>query len=95
MSLFIYSNSRKRSTRRKQDLKDSDGNQIVSNKGYWYTITLADGSELGLGQIYPGTSYPSGKPIPNGRTLVNVVPAGQGMVFAYQRFDGDARQDQG
>ncbi|EFX00687.1 hypothetical protein CMQ_7689 [Grosmannia clavigera kw1407] len=76
------------------DLKNIDGNQIVSNKGYWYKISLADGSELGLGDIYQG-NYPSGKPPPNGRTLVKVVPAGQGMVFAYQRFDGDNRSNQG
>lgn len=59
--------------------------QITSNNGRWYKIALPDGSELGLGTVY------SGGPVSqqNERTFVSVVPAGQGMVFRYQRFDGD------
>lgn len=52
---------------------------------------LADGSELGLGDKYAGGPVSEA----DGRTLVKVVPAGQGMVFRYQRFDGDNRRDQG
>lgn len=60
---------------------DSQGNAIFTNKGDWYKIALADGTELGLGKPYPSSQG-------NGRTLVQIVPAGQGMVFRYQRVDG-------
>jgi len=70
------------------DLVDIQGTQITSNQTQWYKISLADGTEFGLGDNYPSSQN-------NGRTLVKVVPAGQGMVFRYQRFDGDNRASQG
>ncbi|CAM1508715.1 Fc.00g055630.m01.CDS01 [Cosmosporella sp. VM-42] len=73
------------------NLTDSSGQAIWSNQDFWYKIVLADGSELGLGEVYAGGPQST----KNGRTLVKVVPAGQGMVFRYQRFDGDNRKDQG
>ncbi|KAI9148241.1 Cytochrome b2 [Paramyrothecium foliicola] len=73
------------------NLTDNHGDIIVSNAGNWYKITLADGSELGLGDRYSGGSVSEA----NGRTLVKIVPAGQGLVFRYQRFDGDDRTGQG
>ncbi|RYP33637.1 hypothetical protein DL767_004686 [Monosporascus sp. MG133] len=73
------------------NLTDNHGQPIWSNQEFWYKITLADGSELGLGNKYAGGPVSEN----NGRTLVQVVPAGQGMVFRYQRFDGDNRQNQG
>ena len=74
-----------------QNLTDTTGEIIVSNEGSWYKIVLADGSELGLGAFWPG----SPKTSQNNRTLVKVVPAGQGMVFRYQRTDGNDRAHQG
>ncbi|KAH7313961.1 hypothetical protein B0I35DRAFT_480596 [Stachybotrys elegans] len=70
------------------NLTDNRGETIWSNNDHWYKITLADGSELGLGDRYPGGSVSQ----TNGRTLVKVVPAGRGMVFRYQRYDGDNRE---
>ncbi|KEY73935.1 hypothetical protein S7711_07775 [Stachybotrys chartarum IBT 7711] len=70
------------------NLTDNSGEAIFSNPGDWYKITLADGKELGLGAPHPSSAN-------NGRTLVEVVPAGSGMVFRYQRKDGDDRQHQG
>lgn len=74
-----------------QNLTDSNGEAIWSNEEFWYKITLADGTELGMGDRYHGGSVSE----KNGRTLIKVVPAGQGLVFRYQRFDGDNRQNQG
>jgi hypothetical protein len=73
------------------NLTDTKGDPIWSNDDFWYKISLADGSELGLGSLNPGGPVSQ----KNGRTFVKVVPAGQGMVFRYQRFDGDNRRDQG
>jgi len=70
------------------DLITTQGGQITSNPEKWYKISLADGTELGLGESRPST-------LNNGRTLVKVVPAGQGMVFRYQRRDGENIANQG
>jgi hypothetical protein len=67
------------------NLTDNTGETIWTDNSYLYKITLADGSELGLGDVYPGGSESQA----NGRTFVKVVPAGQGMVFRYQRMDGN------
>ena len=74
-----------------QNLTDNTGERIWSNQDYWYKIVLDDGSELGLGEPHPGGPQST----KNGRTFVTVVPSGQGMVFRYQRADGDNRKDQG
>jgi hypothetical protein len=73
------------------NLKDKNGEAIFSNDGLWYKITLADGTELGRGDPYEGGDV-SAK---NGRTHIKVVPAGQGLVFRYQRTDGSDAQDMG
>ena len=72
-------------------MTDSTGETIWSNAEYWYKIVLGDGSELGLGDLYPGGPTSTA----NNRTHVKVVPAGQGMVFRYQRNDGNNRASQG
>ncbi|KAH7304257.1 hypothetical protein B0I35DRAFT_414546 [Stachybotrys elegans] len=70
------------------DLTDNNGDQIRSDQEYWYKIALADGREIGLGEPWKSSAN-------NGRTLLKVVPAGQGIVWRYQRFDGDNRPAQG
>jgi hypothetical protein len=66
------------------NLKDTAGETIWSSEGWWYKIALADGTELGLGEELPSQ-------LNNGRTFVQVVPAGQGCVFRYQRSNDDHR----
>jgi hypothetical protein len=73
------------------NLTDSSGEAIFSNDDLWYKIQLADGTELGLGEKAAGGSASE----KNGRTRVRVVPSGQGMVFRYQRHDGDSRGSYG
>ncbi|EXJ87584.1 hypothetical protein A1O3_04544 [Capronia epimyces CBS 606.96] len=70
------------------NLTDSSGEIIVSNLDDWYRIVLADGSELGFGDAYPSKQNVD-------RTLIKIVPAGQGLVFRYQRTDGGDRLSQG
>jgi len=52
---------------------------------------LADGNEIGLGDRHHGGPVSE----KNERTLLKITPAGQGMAFRYQRFDGDNRPNQG
>lgn len=68
--------------------QDSLGAQIATHANLWYKIALADGTELGLGDAIAGTAG-------SGGSLVKVVPAGQGMVFRYQRVDGQDIPQQG
>jgi hypothetical protein len=67
-------------------LLDSSGDAIFSNDGLWYKIQLADGTELGLGEKSGAR---------NGRTKLRVVPSGQGIVFRYQRHDGESQGSYG
>ncbi len=68
-------------------MTDSTGDPITSSDGHWYKIVLADGRELGYGEWLRGDE--------NNATTLKMVPAGGGMVFRYQRHDGDDRVGQG